>query len=284
MKPLIKNTQYYIINRDEEMFYKDSYNLAVLENNDCGIIYNNYENNYIIGDEYIIQDIKYICREIDIYDGFVYEYEDLTNARIAYYNKDITNIKSIDIFNDAKSLNINKLLLANKKRIDKITKIQLSIIPSIYKLRDFQNAIHTDLFVNKYKLTLNNEIELYNYNDTLNFNYYCSLLPKSACQFYVFRKQRLSSTYNPGIQFNSKKEERYLLPFSTSSSYEFVYKWNGINNGLILIINVPSDTNYMVSYNQSQYEITLPVGILQYTEKGYYNNQPTIICDFIQSN
>lgn len=283
---IIKNEQYYIINRDEEMYYKDTYNLVILEDKNEFIKYISNNNYYIIGNEYIINGIKYKCIDIDIYYGFVYDYEDLEYDRISYYTKNINNIKSIGTYNtNYIELNIDELIFTNNKIISKITKKHLSIIPSIYNLRTYQNDIQSNLFVNKYILNTANEIVLRNnnYDDINHFNYYCSLLPKSKKDFYVFRKQRLTATYNPVIQFNSMNEEKYLLPFSTSSSYEFVYKWNGINNGIILVIKVPYNSNYMILYDQSQYEITLPIGTLQYINKGFYNNQPIIICNFIQS-
>jgi hypothetical protein len=286
MAQLIKNNLYYIVKLDDEMYYKNIFNLAVFEDINYYIKYVN-NNNYIIENEYIIDNIKYKCKDVDLFYGFVYGYEDLFCDRVAYYTKNINDIKPLGTYeNTDKLLNINNIILSNSKKINNITKKHLCIIPKISNLCEFQNAIQIDLFVNKYILTSSNKIVINNNNDNdiNHFNYYCSLLPKATTNFYVFRKQRFTSTYNPYIQFNSMNEEKYLLPFSTSSSYDFVYKWNGVNNGIILVINVPYNSNYMVLYDQTQYEITLTKGILKYIYKGFYNNQPIIICNFIQSN
>jgi len=71
----------------------------------------------------------------------------------------------------------------------------------------------------------------------------------------------------------------YEVPFSTSTSYDFVKNWS--SNGLILIIKVLKDSNYMVLNDQTQNEITLGPGKLTYKEKGFFNNQPIILCNFI---
>jgi len=145
-------------------------------------------------------------------------------------------------------------------------------------LKEFQDNIQSNLFVSKYVL-YNKQVIVPSMSYEIDkFNYYCSQLPKAKQDFFVFRKQRLSETYNPYNQFNSGIQESYLLPFSTSLSYDFVKTWS--SEGLILVIKVNKDANYMVLHNQTQYEITLGSGTLEYIDKGFYNGQAIIICNY----
>ena len=160
----------------------------------------------------------------------------------------------------------------------------LSTSEGLYTREDlihYQTDIQTHLFTNKYILLEDNSITIDSrlYIQLHTFNYYCSLLPKSDNDFFVFRKQRLTSTYDPYYQFNEGTSETYLLPFSTTTSYEFAKTWS--SPGLILMIYVPKNVNYMVLHNQDQHEITLSTGKLEYIEKGYYNDQPVIKCNYI---
>ncbi|NBY39669.1 MAG: hypothetical protein EBQ66_01845 [Flavobacteriia bacterium] len=286
--------KYYIIKQDEEMYYKESFNIATLENED-GIIYKK-DKNHILNNIYLYDDLLYRCINIELFYGFVYDLEDINSKFVnnllisegvsffekrsqhdefktpPYYTKNLEDFKLIGTFNNAPNLNINNII---NTKID-IT-IQIDYIKNIDNLIQYQTDIQDSLFVNKYYLK-NSNIEAKNMNYQLSqFNYFCNQLPKLDDDLYVFRKQRLSSTYDPHYQFNFGKEETYSLPFSTSTSYEFVKNWS--TSGLILVIKVTKDSNYMVLSDQSQNEITLGPCKLIYKEKGFYKDQAIIICE-----
>lgn len=264
--------KYYIIKQDEEMFYKERFNIATLENED-GIIYIK-NNNHKLNKIYLYDDLLYRCINIELFYGFVYDLDDLLLDKISYHTKNLEDIKLVGTFNKvATLLNIDNII---NKEINIVN--QIEYIKNIDNLIQYHADIQDSLFVNKYYL-INSTVEAKNMNYQLSqFYYFCDQLPKLDNNFYVFRKQRLSSTYDPYYQFNLCKEETYLLPFSTSTSYEFVKKWS--IPGLILVIKVNKDSDYMVLFDQSQNEITLGPGKLFYKEKGFYNDQAVIICEY----
>jgi len=255
---------YYISGRDEEMYYKNTSQYAVLENvfDINHVPYSGHQ----IGQKY---DDGYICTDIGIFHGFVYNTDDLDSYYTSCYIKDISRIIPIEKFDSKKKINLEPLIWLNR-------------IPTqesdIDGLKEFQGDIQANLFVSKYNLH-DGQVTVPAMDYQIDkFDYYCSCLTKAEQDFYVFRKQRLSETYNPYKQFNSGTCETYLLPFSTSSSYDFVKKW--FSEGLILVIKVNKDSNYMVLHDQSQFEITLGPGTLEYVDKGFYNGQPIIICNY----
>lgn len=278
---LIQGTQYYIKSTDDEVFYKSSSRMAVFENSRLPLLYRVYnEYNtikpYITDSLYILEGNIYKCKDIDIYHIFVYDEEDLYKNTNGIYIKNIENIVKIGTYNEKSNLDLKKFIKLNQKIINKLISKKYS---TSSELIQYQSDIQTHLFTNKYTIldgivTINS----YMYLEIPRFNYQCSLLPKSNKDFYVFRKQRLTSTYNPYYQFNEGISETYLLPFSTTTSYEFAKSWS--SPGLILMIHVPKNANYMVLHDQSQHEITLSSGTLEYVEKGYYKNQPIIICNY----
>ena len=262
---------YFITNRDDEMIYKQSYLISILElvsakrKRYYENLYENF-NDHIIGNTYVNNNMLYKCIDIDIYYGFVYDIDQLNYEHISCYIKDINTIKPISKFNSGKVLNLNNLINSNNVNINK----QLEEIKKIKGLLEFQNNIRECMFL--YRNGVNNK------NITL-FNNFSIQLSKLDSDFYVFRKQRLSEFYNPFKQFNDCDFENYALPFSTSLSYNFVKKWS--TYGLILVIRVPKTSNYMVLYDQKQHEITLGPGNLVYKEKGFYNSQAIILCDYV---
>ena len=268
---------YFIINRDEEMIYKKSSKKSVFETfshkrkyNMESIIYKDF-NNHNIGELYNFDDIMYKCISIDIYNEFVYELDQLNGNHVSCYVKGY-NIKLINNYNEKKTIDISILILLNNKFIKK--NIDKLILKNINGLIKFQDKIQDCLFL--HKNSINNVDQIFNIKL---FIKYTQQLPKFNKDFYVFRKQRLSKTYDPFYQFNKGENEVYQVPFSTSTSYDFVKNWSG--NGLILIIKVFKDSNYMVLNDQTQNEITLGPGKLTYKEKGFFNNQPIILCNFI---
>jgi hypothetical protein len=269
---------YYIISRDEEMIYKKSCKKSVLETtshkrkyNMESIIYKDFDN-HNIGELYNYNDILYKCISIDIYNEFVYELDQLNGDYVSCYVKD-DNIKLINNYNRNKTLDINNLILSNNKFIKK--NMHKLIVKNINGLIKFQDKIQDCLFLHKNSINVDPVLK----QNIKLFIKYTQQLPKFNKDFYVFRKQRLSNTYDPFYQFNKGENEVYQVPFSTSTSYDFVKNWSG--NGLILIINVSKDSKYMVLNDQTQNEITLGPGILIYLEKGFFNNQPIILCNFI---
>lgn len=280
---LTEGTKYYIKNTDDEVYYKSSSRMAVFENTNLPLLYMVYNKesikSYTIDSLYILEGNIYKCDDIDIYHKFVYDEEDLYGDTIGIYIKNIDNIVKIDTYNVKSNLDLKKLLKLNQKVIDKLISKKYS---TSSELKQYQSDIQTHLFTNKY--TILDGIVHINpcmYLEISRFNYYCSILPKFNNEFYVFRKQRLTSTYNPYHQFNEGINETYLLPFSTTTSYEFAKSWS--SPGLILIIHVPKNANYMVLHDQSQHEITLSSGTLEYVEKGYYKDQPVIKCNYISN-
>jgi hypothetical protein len=276
---LIPNKKYFVLylNEEEELYYKYSKNITVLEeiNNIFNKIYIEDDKKYIPNKIYIYNNIGYICIDNSLFYVMNDDYGD------KYYIKNINNIIPIQSFNIDNSKNnkydtkkFNMLIENNNLLIAKINKLHLEQIPNIYNLIHFQNEIVQGKFTSKhYNMNYNvldYEIE--------KFNKFCLQLPKLNHNFLVFRKQRLSLSYNIYDQFNNGTEETYYLPFSASSSYDFVKKWS--NSGLILIINLTKESNYMVLYNQEQSEITLGPGKLIYLEKTYYNEQPIIFCNY----
>jgi hypothetical protein len=267
---------YFIINRDEEMIYKKSSKKSVFETfshkrkyNMESIIYKDFDN-HNISELYNFDDIMYKCISIDIYNEFVYELDQLNGNHVSCYVKG-DNIKLINNYNENKTIDISNLILLNNKFIKK--NIDKLILKNINGLIKFQDKIQDCLFL--HKNSINNVDQILNIKL---FIKYTQQLPKFNKDFYVFRKQRLSKTYDPFYQFNTGENEVYQVPFSTSTSYDFVKNWSG--NGLILIIKVLKDSNYMVLNDQTQNEITLGPGNLTYKEKGFFNNQPIILCNF----
>jgi hypothetical protein len=277
----IKGNKYYIKYLDDEVFYKSFSMFMVFSNSRHPSLYKLYDNSYILGSFYVLDGIQYKCCDISMYYHFVYDEEDVYNDTISnLLVKDINNIIKIDTYNKKSKIYLKKIIKSNQIVIDNL--ISKTYTPCS-DLIQYQTDIQTHLFTNKYTLLENGSITI---NPKMNiqihrFNYYCSLLPKSDNNFYVFRKQRLTFTYNPQYQFNEGTSETYLLPFSTTTSYEFAKSWS--SHGLILMIHVPKDVNYMVLYNQSQHEITLSSGTLEYIEKGYYKDQPVIKCNYISN-
>lgn len=274
-------TKYYIKSKDDELYYKSSSVIAVFENSKLPSLYKVYNiiTPYTIDSLYILEGNIYTCIDIDIYHEFVYDEEDLNDDINGVYIKNIENIIKIDTYTFKSKLHLKKFLKSNQKVTDKLISKKY---PTSSELIQYQFDIQTSLFTNKYTI-LDNSVVIKSemYAEIPKFNYYCSLLPKSNNNFFVFRKQRLTSTYNPYYQFNEGISETYLLPFSTSTSYEFAKTWS--SPGLILIIGVSKNANYMVLYDQSQNEITLSSGTLEYIEKGYYKDQPVIICNYISN-
>lgn len=249
------------------MIYKKLSLMSVLKSikkyND--IIYINFDN-HIIGNVYIINNIFYKCIDIDIYYGFIYDIDQLDGKYISCYIKNINMIKPINKFYSNKILDLSNLIESNYVNINK----QIEEIKKINGLFEFQNNIQDCMFL--FKNGVNNK-------NIILFNNFSKKLPRLDNDFYVFRKQRLSEYYNPFKQFNECDFENYILPFSTSLSYNFVKKWS--TPGLILIIKVPKNSNYMVLYDQIQKEITLGPGKLDYQEKGFFNDQAIILCNYI---
>ena len=270
-------TKYYIKSKDDELFYKSSSVVTVFENSILPSIYRTYNESHVIDSLYIIEGIVYNCIDIDTYHEFVYDEEDLYDDTIrGVYIKNIDNIIKIETYTEYPNVHLKKFLKSNQKVVNKLIS---KTYTTTSELIQYQSDIQTHLFTNKYTILDGNIcIHPSMYVHVHRFNYYCSLLPKSSNDFYVFRKQRLTSTYNPYYQFNEGTNETYLLPFSTSSSYEFAKSWS--TPGLILIICVPKNANYMVLHDQSQHEITLSSGTLEYIEKGYYKDQPIIVCNY----
>lgn len=260
---------YFITLRDEEMIYKKSGMMSVLESikrkRFSDIVYIDFID-HIIGNTYVYNDVLYKCTNIDVYYGFVYDIDQLDGEYISCYINDVDRIKSISKFNSNKILDLGNLIESNYININK----QIKEIKKINGLFEFQNNIQDCMFL--YKNGINKK-------DIILFNNFSKQLPRLDDDFYVFRKQRLSEYYNPFKQFNECDFENYILPFSTSLSYNFVKKWS--TPGLILIIKVPKNSNYMVLYDQIQNEITLGPGKLDYQEKGFFDDQAIILCNYI---
>ena len=262
---------YNLTKRQEQLFYAGTRNRSKYENSVGNIIYKND-----IHYEYIIEDdIEYRLVEHYIGYAFVYEEDDINYEQFYHYIKDMEQIITINSFNDLGTIDLTDLIIANKTQTDVIVSMHQAAISHLDGLTYFQSEIQASMFTCKYGTSELLKLQ----KETIMFNIFCDQLPKSDSidYFYVFRRQRLSATYDPCEQYNNGNFEKYILPFSTSTSYDFVKEWS--DNGVILVIKVPFDFRYMALYNQSQCEITLAPCTLNYINRGMYNNQAIIICD-----
>lgn len=70
-----------------------------------------------------------------------------------------------------------------------------------------------------------------------------------------------------GENVDFKVQRTYYAPFSTTYNFEFAFKWLDCN--VVYIIYVPHDCDYFYLLDQTQFEVTLQQGILEYIKKYY---------------
>jgi len=138
------------------------------------------------------------------------------------------------------------------------------------------NIMNGELYTNKLGLT--NKYDFYSdpcfksrirFENVKQFIDICKLIGTGSQSFVTFRSEKITADQLDTILNNGIGPDiyrKYPIPFSTSFNFEFCENW--FDNILIYVITVPKNSYYLIlydnknNYEQNQYEITLPSGVL----------------------